>query len=109
MNTLTDEMLGEVTGGFLSVSQWVNYLSTQVMPVLNGLMNGASGNDRAILNTIYGTLQGTAIPGASVASPVINLWATYNTVYRPSLQSSTIQATLDQVLYSAKQYIDTHQ
>lgn len=108
MKPITDEMLDDVTGGFLSVSQWVTYLSTQVMPVINGLMSGASGNDRTILNSIYGTLQGTQIPGASVADPVINLWATYNSVYRPSLQSSTIQMTLDQTLYGAKQYIETH-
>lgn len=108
MKAITDDMLGEVTGGFLSVSKWVTYMSTQVMPVLNGLMVSASGNDRTILNTIYGTLQSTAIPGASVAGTVVNLWSTYNSTYRPSLQSSKIQVTLDQTLYSAKQYIDAN-
>ena len=108
MKTITDEMLGEVAGGYMSVSQWIDYLSTQVMPVLNGLMTGASENDRTLLGTIYGTLQGTAIPGAGVVDTVTNLWTTYNTVYRPSLQSSKIQVTLDQTLYGAKQYVDSH-
>lgn len=108
MKPISDEMLNEVSGGYLSVSQWVNYLSTQVMPVLNGLMGGASANDRSILNSIYGTLQGTCIPNATVVNTVLSLWTTYNTVYRPSLQSSKIQVTLDQVLYSANQYIETH-
>lgn len=108
MKAITDDMLGEVTGGYLHVTQWGQFLSNQVMPVLNGLMGGASGNDRTILNTIYGTLQGTMVPGAAVASTVYNLWANYNAVYRPTLQSNKIQVTLDQTLYSARQYIETN-
>lgn len=105
---INDEELDNVAGGFLYVSQWVDYLSTQVMPVLYGLMNGASTNDRAILENICGTLRSTTIPGAEIANPIINLWANYNSYYRPTLQSNTIQVTLDQKLYSTKQYVETH-
>lgn len=89
-------------------SQWGSFLSTQVMPILSGLMRGASENDVSILRTVYEILQDTAIPGADVANTVANLWVTYNTVYRPLLQSSKIPVTTDQALYSAKQYTERH-
>lgn len=103
MVTVTDEQ-----NDGAAISQWTDYLSTQVMPILNGLMCGASENDETILHTIYGTLQGTAIPGVDVAETVMNLWLTYNTVYRPSLQSTRIPVTTDQTLYRAKQYVESH-
>lgn len=109
MITVTDKELGAVTGGDAAAQQWANYLSTQVSPVLNGLMRGSSENDRSILNKVYEALQATVVSGTGAADAVINLWTTYNMVYRPSLQSSKTQVTLDQTLYGAKRYVDSHQ
>lgn len=108
MDTATFEELSTVTGGSPAVPQWNNYLFTQVMPVLNGLICGASAHDKNILNSIYTVLQGTAAPSAMVADTVTKLWTTYNTDYCSALQSGKIQLTLDQTLYGAKQYIDNH-
>lgn len=105
---ITEDAAGTVSGGAQMDSQWENYLSVQVMPILSGLMNGASENDRAILRTIYQVLQDTIARHTNMADTIGELWANYNFVYRPVLQSSKIQMTLDQKLYSAKQFADSH-
>lgn len=105
---LSDEEVAGAAGGFLEKTQWEDYLSTQVMPILWGLISGASESDKSILNTICKTLQDTTNRGGNVSDAITNLWVTYNTVSRPSLQSSKIRATLDQKLYSARRYAEDH-
>lgn len=102
---LSDSETAGVSGGTSVSIQWGDYLSIQVMPILNGLMVSASESDKAVLLSIYGILQSTKALGADIPDTVTNLWMTYNAVYRPSLQSSKIRTTLDQTLYSARQYI----
>lgn len=104
---ITESVAGSITGGVQTGNRWGNYLSVQVMPILIGLMNGASEGDRAVLYAIRSTLKDTENQGANVAETVDNLWMTYNFTYRPALQSSKIQMTLDQKLYSAKQFADS--
>lgn len=105
-NAVSDEMLENVAGGYLQVSKWRDFSSTQVMPVLNGLMRSASENDKVIINQVCGILQATTIPGADVAQPVKSLWINYNNSLRPRLQSENVKTAMDQALYSAKMYID---
>lgn len=108
MISVPDDSSDLSAGGVLVKAQWGSFLSTQVMPVLSGLMCGASENDAYILRKICATLRGTAIQGTDIAATVANLWMTYNMVYRPSLQSSKIPITADQALYSAKQYAERY-
>lgn len=104
---ITEDAAGNVSGGAQAANRWDSYLSVQVMPILSGLMNGASESDRAVLRKIYQVLQDTTARRTDPADMVEELWANYNFFYRPALQSSKIQMTLDQKLYSAKQVADS--
>lgn len=105
---LSDEELSGIAGGYLEIREWVTYLSTQIIPVVYGLSNGASANDRVILENICGTLRSAALGRVDVVDTVNQLWTTYSDTYRAALQSTRIRATLDQTLKNAKQYIETH-
>lgn len=105
---ITDEELCGVVGGYAEVNAWVNYLSTQIMPVIYGLANGASSKDRTILENICGTLRRTAAQGAAIEETVTGLVTVYNASYRTEIESSKIQATLDQVLHNVNQYTQMH-
>lgn len=105
-SAVDDEALETVSGGYLHVSKWRDYVATQIMPILNGLMSSASPSDQSIISIACNALQNTLIPNAEVAQPVRTLWSSYNNTYRVQLQSDTIKRTLDQTLYNAKLYID---
>lgn len=105
-SAVDDEILGNVSGGFLQVSKWRDYVSSQIIPALNGLMSNASSADQSVIRIACTTLQSTMILNADVAEPVRMLWSNYNTIYRSQLQSDTVRATMDNMLYSAKLYID---
>lgn len=102
---MNDEDLDQVTGGYLEVSKWRAYVSNSVMPAINPIMNSASANDRAIINTVCSVFQGTMVPGAAVAEPIRNLWNDFNLRYRDRLESQNVKNSLGQVISDAKDYI----
>ena len=106
--SLNDDALTAVAGGYLQVSQWVQFLSYEIIGPLNNLAASASGSDRTAVLNYLATLQSTCVPGASVAGPVQAMWSSYNSSGRAAIQDSHVRDTLDDLLGRANNYIVMH-
>lgn len=105
---LNDDALDQVTGGYLEVSKWRNYVAETVAPAIFALSSAASDNDKTIINTVYGVFQGTAIPGAAISSTIQNLWNDFTLTYRDRLESQDVKTKLGQIISDAKDYLKQH-
>lgn len=108
MQKINDEDLGNVAGGYLSVSEWIRYANANIMPALRGLQGRALGSDAGIISQAMSTIMGTFIPGASVAGPILNLWDSYSSTYRRQMNDVGLSNELGVILSNAKSYISSH-
>lgn len=102
--TLEDDTLANATGGYLQVSQWRSYASTNLIPQITAYLSGADNVDRAILNRVYSVIQGTMIPGASVVGAIQQMSSDYY-MSRSSIHSDAIRHSLDNVVNLASSYL----
>lgn len=106
--SLNDDALTAISGGYLQVSQWIQFLSLEIIGPLNNLADSASGSDQIAVRNCVSTLQATCVPGASVAEPVQAMWHSYNSSVRATIQDPNVRYTLDNLLGKAYKYIATH-
>lgn len=107
--SMNDEELAGVTGGaYLSVSDWRQYLSQNIISPLNTLSYSASDSDKQQIEACITVLRNTCLPGAAVAAPVTSLWFEYQSTIRSTIQDSNVRTQLDSLLGSAYQYIIDH-
>ena len=102
-----DSDLARTVGGYLQVSQWRSYASTDLIPLITAQLTGADNVDKAILNRVYSAIQGTMIPGASVVSAIEQLHSDYY-ANRGNIHSDTVRQALDTVVDRASNYLSTH-
>lgn len=101
---LEDGALEQATGGYLQVSQWRNYVSANIVPLLTAQLAVADNIDRAILNRVYSTFQGTMVPGASVVGAIQQMTSDYY-MSRSNIHSDAVRQTLDSVVSMAGSYL----
>lgn len=101
---LDDSALAQTTGGYLQVSQWRNYAATTLVPMIVAQLNSADNIDKAILNRVYSTIQGTMVPGASVVGAIGQLSSDYY-ANRATIHSPAVRQTLDSVVSMASNYL----
>ena len=99
--------LARTVGGYLQVSQWRSYASTDLIPLITAQLTGADNVDKAILNRVYSAIQGTMIPGASVVSAIEQLYSDYY-ANRGNIHSDAVRQALDTVVDRASNYLSTH-
>ena len=101
---IEDSTLEQVSGGYLQVSQWRSYVSTDLIPLITAQLATADTVDNTILNQVYSALQGTMIPGASVAGAIEQLSSDYY-LSRSSIHSDAVRQALDSVVSLASNYM----
>lgn len=104
---MEDSDLEKAVGGYLQVSQWRSYASTDLIPLITAQLSGADNVDKAILNRVYSAIQGTMIPGASVVSAIDQLYSDYY-ANRGNIHSDAVRQALDTVVDRANNYLSTH-
>lgn len=104
---LDDSTLEGAVGGYLQVSQWRSYVSTDLIPLITAQLSGADNVDRAILNRVYSAIQGTMIPGASVVGAIEQLSSDYY-MSRSGIHSDAVRQALDSVVSLASSYLADH-
>lgn len=101
---MEDSALEGAVGGYLQVSQWRSYASTNLIPLITAQLNTADNVDKAILNRVYSAIQGTMIPGASVAGAISQLSGDYY-ANRGNIHSDSVRQALDTVVNLASNYL----
>lgn len=104
---MNDVALEHAVGGYLQVSQWRNYVSMNLIPLITAQLTTADNVDSAILNRVYSAIQGTMIPGASVSSAIEQLSSDYY-LNRANIHSDAVRQALDDVISLATSYLDTN-
>lgn len=99
-----DSELEQAVGGYLRVSQWRGYASTDLIPLITAQLSGANNVDKAILNKVYSAIQGTMIPGASVAGAMEELCGEYY-ANRANIRSDSVRQALDTVVSRIQNYM----
>lgn len=101
---IEDSELEKAVGGYLQVSEWRSYASTDLIPLITAQLTGADNVDKAILNKVYSAIQGTMIPGASVVGAMEELYADYY-VNCTNIHSDSVRQALDTVLERISTYL----
>ena len=101
---MEDSDLEGAVGGYLQVSQWRSYASTNLVPLITAQLGSADNVDKAILNRVYSAIQGTMIPGASVAGAISQLSGDYY-ANRGNIHSDAVRQALDTVVNLASSYL----
>lgn len=101
---IEDSELEKAVGGYLQVSQWRSYASTDLIPLITAQLSTADNIDKAILNKVYSAIQGTMIPGASVAGAMETLDADYS-ANCANIHSDSVRQALDTVLSRIRNYL----
>lgn len=104
---MEDSDLEQAVGGYLQVSQWRNYASTDLIPLITAQLGSADNVDKAILNKVYSAIQGTMVPGASVVGAMEALYADYY-VNCTNIHSDSVRQALDTVLTRIRNYLSTN-
>ena len=101
---MEDSDLEGAVGGYLQVSRWRSYASTNLVPLITAQLGSADNVDKAILNRVYSAIQGTMIPGASVAGAISQLSGDYY-ANRGNIHSDAVRQALDTVVNLASSYL----
>ena len=104
---LEDGDLEKAVGGYLQVSQWRSYASTDLIPLITAQLSSANNIDKAILNKVYSAIQGTMIPGASVVGAMEELCSEYYTNCA-NIRSDSVRQALDTVVSRIQNYMATN-
>lgn len=105
---MEDNDLEQVVGGYLQVSRWRDYATTDLLPLIIVQQGSADNNDKAILDKVYSAIQSTMVPGASVVDPMDQLYADYYYVNRTNIRSDSVRQTLDTVLTRISNYLSAN-
>ena len=105
---LNEDVMEQVTGGYLQVSQWRNYVGQSILPPLLAQYGAADASDQQVIDRVHGVIQSTMIPGAEVCSAIYGLRAEYQSSLRANVHSSAVRQTLDDAINLACDYLDTH-